>query len=689
MNRKGLSKIFTVFLILFLTTSIFSLINIQPSYASDVSMTLDNIGDAYVKAGGTAGTNFGDAVILDVIGNIFLDTYRSFIDFDFESLPEGTTIDGATLHIYRTYTANSVNELRFCRVIESWDENTITWNNQPSTGVYVSWNFDATLGWFEVDISDAVDDIENLHGIMIRQANESPGSNFQSRFSSREVTGYEAYLSVNATLGDPGDVTVTLIGDGAQVTGGSIFDVMATNSTETALGSSARVDYWMYNFYHFHTLVNLYQDAIWNTTTKDWDCPTYCTETGYLEYGVGYLDASGEVYILGWKVRIEVVGGDVTDDTSDSNYVHLNITWYNDGDFVKYDEIYCGYEAYTADDNTTQLSLYVDLWLSSDAGDTMVGGAVSSQYYGMESSGWWLWANWGPVGGLQTSSIFYDTLYDENGTTSDISDHSIFGVWTKLAKVAVGSGYTSCDNHMWATTCKGLRFDTLPYGVTLYGIDCPVLMPTTTPNMPLGFFASLGNSIVERLNAIANTLSSAFTNAARLTVDQIGDIFDIFGASDFINDITTFSNTLGSYFATAVSYLVDLVVDIFTLFADIAITIITWFGNTVTTLGTIFDYMWGILDGTYAYTEGAVTAFEYLGEFWETSGVPTLVSLVMIVFWFNSIDQRAKRFGGGWMSFFMGDINSIMSVLSFILDISWRIVNTLIDLATRFITWWM
>lgn len=68
---------------------------------------------------------------------------RSFIDFDFNTLPEHAVIDSARLSLYAYGivgghgighdTLSGTNECFIQRVTGNWQEDLVTWNNQPTT----------------------------------------------------------------------------------------------------------------------------------------------------------------------------------------------------------------------------------------------------------------------------------------------------------------------------------------------------------------------------------------------------------------------------------------------------------------------------------------------------------------------------------------------------------------------------
>lgn len=78
-----------------------------------------------------AWTNSGNAV-----------TVRGLIQFDLSSIPQGSLVNSATLYLYHNPTSSNTsaqhqslsgsNEGVIRRIITDWDENTVTWNTQPT-----------------------------------------------------------------------------------------------------------------------------------------------------------------------------------------------------------------------------------------------------------------------------------------------------------------------------------------------------------------------------------------------------------------------------------------------------------------------------------------------------------------------------------------------------------------------------
>lgn len=469
-------------------------------------------------------------------------------------------------------------------------------------------------------------------------------------------------------------------GDGYRVSGGSPFDLAVQNGTA---GSSARVNLYVINFQHLNTFVHLWQGASWNATSDYWDCITEHNQTGYLEYGVDYyLD---DAWVEGWKVRLEVLNGSAGTfgAGNDEAYVIMNASWYNRGSVVKSDTFVVMYEAYTEQDVTTQFTLWVDLWMSDLEGSRMVAGHVSANYYGMTETGWWLWADWGPIYGTLTSTTFMDYLQDGDDEVIQASSLYMFRVWTQLTKTAEGGGPTDCDNHWWTSNHEvGPNIRTLLPSLNLTGIMTPTLQPTATPDMPIGYFPSLANSLIEVLLRIEAALLSGSTYIYSMATDTIDSLFEgTLGVEDFTATISGLVTTFASNLADSVTYATSLITTIFTLFTGIAAFIIDWLGRVVTVILQIAGIVQSILDGTQTGIGALTNVWDLIDlEDWIDA-----VPLFMVLGWFVSIDNRGKR-AGNWVGVFWGDVNMIMAVFSFIFDMSLRVINLILDWAARFAT---
>ena len=172
-----------------LITSIL-LLNIIPagfSFADNV--VIEAIGDAYVwEAQPTA--NFGTAPVLYIgedASNYMLETY---VDFDLSSIPNGATVDYGYLILWcnNRYGDPPDHDLVCDRPNDTWDENTITWNNKPGymgDYVYALWPTSGNYVSFDITerVQDWIDGIISNKGMVVHGYHQ-PGycyGNFDSR----------------------------------------------------------------------------------------------------------------------------------------------------------------------------------------------------------------------------------------------------------------------------------------------------------------------------------------------------------------------------------------------------------------------------------------------------------------------------------------------------------------------------
>ncbi len=106
--------------------------------------------EAYLGAGYDNGSLYGSTGVV-----------RSYLRFDLSSIPAGSTIVSATLHLTQAagqdYPATS-RTVTFYRVTGSWDENTLNWNNKPNYAEAVgsvtsTYNYS---GGFDINVTSLV-----------------------------------------------------------------------------------------------------------------------------------------------------------------------------------------------------------------------------------------------------------------------------------------------------------------------------------------------------------------------------------------------------------------------------------------------------------------------------------------------------------------------------------------------------
>lgn len=111
---------------------------------------------------------------------------RAYLQFDLSAIPAGANIVSAELKLYHYSTAGSTDfTIGMHRVTENWQENTITWNNQPSylpiagstklintdKNGWISWDIGALLqGWLDSSMIN--------YGVVLRKADELLGGTY-------------------------------------------------------------------------------------------------------------------------------------------------------------------------------------------------------------------------------------------------------------------------------------------------------------------------------------------------------------------------------------------------------------------------------------------------------------------------------------------------------------------------------
>lgn len=133
--------------------------------------------EAHPQINGFAWTNNGDIA-----------TARSLVEFDLSNIPQNAEVEGVYLSLYHHIASNNTghsqlsgsNEGLLQKVTEAWEEDTVTWNNQPEISeinqVTLSASTSDTQNYLDIDVTGLFisEDGEWLtnYGMMLSQVTE-------------------------------------------------------------------------------------------------------------------------------------------------------------------------------------------------------------------------------------------------------------------------------------------------------------------------------------------------------------------------------------------------------------------------------------------------------------------------------------------------------------------------------------
>jgi hypothetical protein len=153
-------------------------------------------------------TNYGDSAVLDV-GKSGT-TYNSYLQFDLSSYSVG--IGSAYLYLYQNFGVSSAN-INAYSTSNSWNEEDITWKNQPSvSGTPVTVSVGSGIGWYYWDVTSLA---QSAAGNSFSLALAS--SDYTHMFFSSESLVCKPYLAVEGTTA-PEPVSTILF-----ITGGTVL----------------------------------------------------------------------------------------------------------------------------------------------------------------------------------------------------------------------------------------------------------------------------------------------------------------------------------------------------------------------------------------------------------------------------------------------------------------------------------
>lgn len=180
-------------------------------------------------------TNWGDAPNLSIQGNGIGRISRVLILHALPAFKPGITINSAKLYLYHYVTQDDPGTLTIVvhRLLDLWDESTVTWNNQPSYDDTVEASLTKsadTYGYWVWDITDLVKKWVSQgypnYGLILRCTAYTPDKYGSVGFTSKENTLYNSsYLKIDYT---PIATSITLTAEKSTLPVGSDIILMGT-----------------------------------------------------------------------------------------------------------------------------------------------------------------------------------------------------------------------------------------------------------------------------------------------------------------------------------------------------------------------------------------------------------------------------------------------------------------------------
>lgn len=169
------------------------------------------IQDAFVREG-TPTFNYGvEQSMLVGYSTVFNELYRSLVQFDISTLPQGQKITKAKLKLYNSINKTSNYRVGAFKNKLDWNETSVTWKNHEETfDLVATSSIGQTVGYVEFDLMGIVNewylDPSSNKGLLLKFINEHDHENLQfySREASsnvRPVLEIEYYNPVNSSFG--------------------------------------------------------------------------------------------------------------------------------------------------------------------------------------------------------------------------------------------------------------------------------------------------------------------------------------------------------------------------------------------------------------------------------------------------------------------------------------------------------
>lgn len=388
------------------------------------------------------------------------------------------------------------------------------------------------------------------------------------------------------------------------------------------------------------------------TATPSLDSDDY-SDHGYIELGWDVM--LNETWVNDYLVaRVNITDGQIS---GKNDWVKFNVTWLNQGVYVKNDMLYGLFEGYSLFPGSSRdtTGFHWDIWFNRANASTVIGARINTEFFGMsDKSVWWaVWSSkWQPMRTEVSDSTIFIDLEDADSAIQSAKDVLFVRSWVKVLRTSEST-----------FAYKVLNIGGLDFMVaidTMSGIDTPPVRETKVPDVLSGFLgSSLGSIFSAALKRLGNTLAGFGMGFFTMSIDFIDNVFAALGYPALVSTIFGWMDTLFSFVPTLLGYGMTLIGSIYTLINTSATDTLTQLTGIITIwagmYGTMQDFLTGVM------TPGL--------NLWEDLGVNSFIQIGAILYPVWLLMMLSDKGGQAVMDHLNGVLNIGSFFLNFILNV--------------------
>jgi len=400
------------------------------------------------------------------------------------------------------------------------------------------------------------------------------------------------------------------------------------------------------------------------TATPSLDSDDY-SDYGYIELGWDVM--LNETWVNDYLVaRVNITDGQIS---GKNDWVKFNVTWLNQGVYVKNDLLYGLFEGYSLFPGSSKdtTGFHWDIWFNRANASTVIGARINTEFFGMsDKSVWWaVWSSkWQPMRTEVSDSTIFIDLEDADSAIQSAKDVLFVRSWVKVLR-------TSDSTFAY----KILNIGGLDFMVaidTMSGIDTPPIRETKVPDVLSGFLGSaLGSIFSAALKRLGNTLAGFGMGFFTMSIDFIDNVFAALGYPALVTTIFGWMDSLFSYVPTLLGYGMTLIGNVFLLINTSATDTLTQLTSIITIWAGMYSTMQDFLSGVM--TPGL--------NLWNDLGINSFIQIGAILYPLWLLILGSEK---GFQAVF-DHLNSVLNIGSFFLNFILNVGGFFMGLLTSLI----